>query len=442
MINSSKMFATVEKLGADKIMEFTQAVEDGDMVAWFQKQGIRQDRFAPYSLTFSGKKTPREIHAHIRDAFGNPFIPGSSLKGALRTAIIRKLAKAKDDFQVKIKGTNPKYMDQAICGALLGRDPKENLLRTLSVGDYAFQPDQTSIQQVWVNRLTSKTNFAGKFPIHIEGISNNTASQGTISFDEFLPDKDSEKKCFRFKARLSLPWLLEACRNLTRHTIETELRFLEGTAGKPVEGLSGFYTLLSDQVKNLSENEVIIQMAWGSGWRGMTGQLLESDNLTDDLRKKLRLADKYLPFPFPKSRRLTLVNGTDSPMGWIKLSFLPMEEVKKAEKERQRQQISLQKEHQRREAEEQFRQEAEAKRRSELEAMTPEEREIAEIGVPSVLESRVVEIYNRIDEFSEENKKKLAEVLKQYWETHGKWKKGSDKQKRKVEKVKGILEER
>jgi hypothetical protein len=55
--------------------------------------------------------------------------------------------------------------------------------------------------------------------------------------------------------------------------------------------------------------------------------------------------------------------------------------------------------------------------------MTPEEREIAEIRDPFVLESRVVEIYNRIDDFSGENKTKLALVLKSYWEKHGKWEK-------------------
>ena len=58
------------------------------------------------------------------------------------------------------------------------------------------------------------------------------------------------------------------------------------------------------------------------------------------------------------------------------------------------------------------------------------------------IESRVVEIFNKIDEFSDENRKALASVLKTYWETHGKWeKKGcSKKQWQKVQKVKEILE--
>lgn len=404
VINSSKMFAAIQKLGADKIMEFTRAVEDGDIATWLPKQGIHPDRIASYSTTLSGHKTPREIHSHIRDAFGNPLIPGSSLKGALRTAIIRRLAKAEDDFQVRIKGDKPKYMDQIICGELLGRDPKENLLRTLSVGDYGFQSEQMSIQQVWVNRLKSKTELSGKFPIHIEGISKNAASQGTMSFDEFLPDKDNEKKCFKFKARLSLPWLLEACRSLTRHTIGTELQFLKHKTGKPVGGLHEFYNRLSEQIERLSENEAIIQMAWGSGWRGMTGQLLESDDLSDDLRKRLRLADRYLHFPFPKSRRLTLIDGIDSPMGWIKLSFMPMEEVKKAERDRRRQAIWLEKEHEQREAEEQRRKEAEAKKQAEWEAMSPEDRDIVRVSMPDVSDEVVGAIFNRIDSFSPEKK--------------------------------------
>jgi len=57
-------------------------------------------------------------------------------------------------------------------------------------------------------------------------------------------------------------------------------------------------------------------------------------------------------------------------------------------------------------------------------------------------ENRVVEIYNRIDEFSEENKKKLAVALKHYWQGRGKWAgKQSDKQKVKIQKLKSVLGE-
>jgi len=461
IINSSTMFAAVEKLGADKIMEFTRVVEDGDIAAWLQKQGIRLDNIASHSFNFSEKKTPRKIHAHIRDAFGNPLIPGSSLKGALRTAIIRKLVGTANNYSLlnfeilaikkRDKWPRPQEADKYFLKKLLGDDPKTNLLRTLTVGDFTFSSQNVSIHEAYVYRMdspsgssmTRKKNKRGRLmaPIVVEKLSESFASQGTVSFDEFLPEKNNEKKCFKFKARLSLPWLLDACRSLTRHTIETELQFLEGKAGKPVDGLRGFYTRLSEQIEKLSENEVIIQTAWGSGWRGMTGQLLESDDLTDDLRKKLQLAGKYLSFPFPKSRRLTLVNGTDNPMGWIKLSFIPMEKVKKAERDKQHQQISSQKERQQREAEEERRQEAKAKKLAEWKAMSPEEKDIARLSMPDVLGEEVGAIFNRIDSFSPEKKIEVAIKIKEWRIKKNIWAGQKKVQLKKVRKIKEILNE-
>ncbi len=86
---------------------------------------------------------------------------------------------------------------------------------------------------------------------------------------------------------------------------------------------------------------------------------------------------------------------------------------------------------------------AKEQRAAEFKDMTPEQRVLAELGDPSILENRVVEIYNKIDEFSEENKRAIAMALKKYWERCGKWKKKncSKKQLIKVQKIKRILEE-
>lgn len=96
-----------------------------------------------------------------------------------------------------------------------------------------------------------------------------------------------------------------------------------------------------------------------------------------------------------------------------------------------------------RELEEKARKKEGELRKAELKAMSPEERDITALDDPKIIESRVVETYNRIDEFSEENRVKLAKVLKGYWETQGKWKKKncSKKQWVKVQKVKSILGE-
>jgi len=168
IVNSSKMFSSVEKLGVERIMEFSLAMENKEAGSWLQKNGIRLGDIAAYFVTFNGGKAPNEINAQLRDGFGTPLIPGSSLKGALRTAILRKLAKSRPEFQIAAFGKNPKYADQRVCGELLGQDPKENLLRTLTVGDFSFSTEHIGIHQVWVNRLVTINNFKGKFPIYVE----------------------------------------------------------------------------------------------------------------------------------------------------------------------------------------------------------------------------------------------------------------------------------
>ena len=353
VINQAKMFQQVEALGAEKIDEFTQAVEDQETDNWLKKtKDIDLKAITSYSMSLPDpKRPPMEIREQIKDGFGNPLIAGSSLKGAFRTAIVRRLSKTESGSKVVadflnnisknfIKTPQPKFADQTICKHLLGKEPKINLLRTLSVGDFSFSIEDIDLQKVDVVRLTNKTKVEQKFPIlYVEKINANSLACGQVSFDEFLAGKDRERHCFDFKAVLSLEWLIEAIRDLTEETIDRELSFFKDKIGKHVKHLGEFYNNLQGELKKLADNEVIMHLGWGIGWQGMTGQLLSNDDLTanhSELRKKLKLAPatKYLGFPFPKSRRLSVNKETVQPMGWVHLSFLPMAEVRELEQEK------------------------------------------------------------------------------------------------------------
>ena len=154
---------------------------------------------------------------------------------------------------------------------------------------------------------------------------------------------------------------------------------------------------------------------------------------------------------FASEVRKTDHNKSLSPFGWAVLNPLTSDMEKQLkvdeaafqntlnqaliEEKRKQKELILQKEQdqdrqlKKKQQEEEIRK-AKEQRAAELEAMTPEQRILAELGDPSILENRVVEIYNKIDEFSEENKRAIAMALKQYWEGCGK-----------VQKIKGILEE-
>lgn len=79
----------------------------------------------------------KEIWMFCRDHYGRPYIPGSSLKGALRTAILTGLLLQKNYLQVNDK--NAKKLEQAYLNTLkVTEDPKDeqnSILRGLSVSD-------------------------------------------------------------------------------------------------------------------------------------------------------------------------------------------------------------------------------------------------------------------------------------------------------------------
>jgi len=84
----------------------------------------------------------------------------------------------------------------------------------------------------------------------------------------------------------------------------------------------------------------------------------------------------------------------------------------------------------------------EEERKAKLAAMSPEEREVALLSDPSVTEGQMVQIFMRLDQFSEPNRKLAGGAMKDFWLSAGKWAKKdcSKKQWVKAQKIKSILE--
>ncbi len=62
---------------------------------WLQEKGIRREEqraIGAYELEMNGVELTkaRDVHICMKDAYGNPYIPGSSLKGALRNILLAK----------------------------------------------------------------------------------------------------------------------------------------------------------------------------------------------------------------------------------------------------------------------------------------------------------------------------------------------------------------
>ena len=105
--DAGRMFADIRKLGREKSFEdFMLKDKNGDLMQWFKEQRLNPEYLTAWSkytldpgdafieTSRQGKiSRPRDIAVFIKDPYGMPYIPGSSLKGMIRSALITLLVK-------------------------------------------------------------------------------------------------------------------------------------------------------------------------------------------------------------------------------------------------------------------------------------------------------------------------------------------------------------
>ncbi len=346
ILNTEKLMKEAVQRGSKALDSLTLAIEDNDLQGWLKSNGVSVHDVAKSSYTVSDSHI-REIAAHIYSGTGIPLIPGSSFKGAFRTALLFLLDK--DDGHYLVENIlkkllernkiNLKFADSEIISKFLGKDPKFNIMRSLLVGDFHQASGSMSLPLTYVYKLGNNKKLIRKkkkfdMKIFPESLQTGSKTQGQIAFDNFLGDNAVGKEGFEtFTKKLSLTWLLEALKLKTKNTLEHEIDFLTKHIGKDpyLSEMISFYKQLKSSFEKLLDNQAILQMAWGSGWRGMTGPLLEEQDLTSQVRKKFKLAAEHTAFPFPKSRKVAITSEGARPFGWIKITFHNKEEIKKQE---------------------------------------------------------------------------------------------------------------
>jgi len=154
----------------------------------------------------------REITAHIKNPFSKPYIPGSSIKGWIRTAVLSYyLRKIKDtgvffdDFNRKLpnlpKGGRKLYyekrdMADIFENRIFGEDPREDIFRFISVSDTSpISPENLQLAFVQIFHPTQKRGkfkFESlKFSQYLEVLKENTTLKGKIIFSN---DVDNFRK--------------------------------------------------------------------------------------------------------------------------------------------------------------------------------------------------------------------------------------------------------
>lgn len=366
-----------------------------------------------------------------------PYIPGSSIKGSIRTAVL--------NYRNQKKSV-PRYpdsrkMEENLVGGTFDTDP----FRLVKVADFAPVGDINRRIVYGVNRKKKPSKFEAKGPEQIfEVISEGSVFIGSITICTAPPN-----------ARINKPVdekeMLAALRQFYLDEKKREDSQLQGIGIAPVSF-------------DLSENQLPLRIGFHSGAECVTVDGHRQIKIMKGAGQKPETGKSATTFWLAANSK-NATNQMVAPMGWAILEVLtPSEAAKlrdsqeqeKRQKEDLKQKILMEKQRENELREEKIRlqQEEEARLKAEeeaaaekerlaLAAMSEAERQVHAISQPGVMENEVVELYGRLDGFEPADQKIIAAALKQYWVSVDKWKVKPKKKKQweKVQKVKGILGE-
>ncbi|QDA31337.1 type III-A CRISPR-associated RAMP protein Csm5 [Thermococcus indicus] len=342
----------------------------GDSYIWkgyIDELGLDVREYSLYSLPVRGEVGKRSMTVkEFMKVNGRPYIPGSSLKGALRTAILYKVLRECGDSGTAMKVVlrtdrrlaekigwsgslaefyvdylleelrkaesqrryrfEAKKADDLLEAIVFGMEtdrrgvkyePKRDPLRALIVRDSPpvgrrhlalYRVDVIGNPQpipIWVEALEPGTALNVEINVNAETLRLNAGHFNGLLW-ECLKDLGEPWKVFE-------GFLWEAVDEFHGELVRTEL---EGVRryGRNAEKVKAFYASIQGYGGR------ILRLGWGSGWLAMTiGLLLGKERKWESLRKKLGLGKKPrgrgLSREFPKTRRL----ADGKPMGWVML---------------------------------------------------------------------------------------------------------------------------
>lgn len=306
--------------------------------AWLGENmpGIPLEDLSLYSVKSPVLEGRYELREAVKAPTFEPYIPGSSIKGAIRTALLWRMAKDDPSKLISSLWNRGDYRreraDDAVEAKFLGGDPHRDVLRALRVRDSSCEElERMEVGLVWVytlrdGRLERKVEEGREHKVFVEWFTEDAELEVDISVDEgLLSGPIGEELGFVGRADL-VRRFAEACNDYAKEVIARELEFYSSYGGEELRPIVAFYKELE-----VPEDGFLLNIGWGGGWETKTlGGLLE-EALGEDGFRKLRMTYSLgrsprtrridLDAPFPKTRRIAYdLRGPYWPLGWVRLS--------------------------------------------------------------------------------------------------------------------------
>ena len=185
----------VEKGYDQKFERFLQerkaSASNNRLVSFLEDNRISDRDFGGYRIKETGFETEKnnidsqlgtinEVAKFMRDPYGNPYIPGSSLKGAIRTILMNTNPDWNNKKAVDTRGKNPKENKNMIPWVPKKGKEFNNIFNAIRVSDSKpFRNDSLILVQKW--DYSAKSLTAKPLPLYREAIVPLTRVNFTIT---------------------------------------------------------------------------------------------------------------------------------------------------------------------------------------------------------------------------------------------------------------------
>lgn len=323
----------LDLIGVNHLNDWVLSIErqdsTKDLVKRYAPQSHIGDYLKRYEPFYADElKASDTLKECMHNGMGVPYLPGSSLKGAIRTAITAILAKR--NMPVSIDKNKLKSLASDVEGRLFGKDPTEDIFRFIQIGDAYFDRNcEIALRLIMSINITKQDSLFPKEnnlkPQLVEAIGTDEESTFSIKIDT-----DAYRRCKSTMPRMgtlpeeiqTLQGLFQLINNHTMQLVSEEIEYWheisKGKSGADVyiEQMQEMF----DAVKSCDSKSCVLRLGHSSGWRFITGAWGEHlDCFDTDIVNLARPNNRnYTEYDFPKSRR------TDSEgylLGFVKLSI-------------------------------------------------------------------------------------------------------------------------
>jgi CRISPR-associated protein Csm5 len=322
----------------------------------FLKANFKSDPTQISAYTLPCTFDPKEILSFIKTAGEQPYLPGTSIKGTLRSALLRGrmidngalLKQTEKLINEGVGGrkitTNSNEIEAAVfvpAAPKVSKRPNYDINRLLVIRDsISLVPNTLAVIQVKILSIQKDDTLGFKkkpfqeqeMILYVETIKPNTQWHHEIVWQTQLLTQPARMLGFQ-KIRDLFIFLPEYCRRTSVHLLSQERDFYR--RHKQAELAAWF----DEQLKKMETNGdiFILPLGWGSGYDAKTiTDLLAQETFelvvtsfrnTAGLGKPGRNPGaRWLgPLDSPKSRKVAVADGSLLPLGWVAMRLVPPE---------------------------------------------------------------------------------------------------------------------